>query len=161
RPCRTQAMASNRRSKRRANLGAVMITTRYRRHAMADVLFRGLTRVVALLVLIVLLGILASLFWGSRESFAAHGLAFLWEARWDPVRNQYGAWAPLLGTLLTSLVALIIAIPVSFGIAMFLTELAPEWLRRPLGTAIEMLAAIPSTIYGMWGPLVLAPLFQR
>lgn len=137
------------------------ITARYRRQVLADLLFRCLTRGVALLVLVVLAGILVSLVWGSRESFQASGLAFLWQTRWDPVRDQYGAWVPLLGTLLTSAVALAIAIPVSFGIAMFLTELAPGWMRRPLGTAIEMLAAIPSIIYGMWGLFVLAPLFQH
>src|SRR5690625_6959566 len=109
-----------------------MITARFRRHALADLFFRALTRLVAVLVLLGLLGFLASLVWGSRDSFLAHGWSFLWTAQWDPVRDQYGAWAPLLGTILTSLVALVIAIPVSFGTAMFLTELAPEWLRRPL-----------------------------
>lgn len=102
-----------------------------------------------------------SLIYGSRESIAAHGIAFLWTNEWDPVRQQYGALVPIVGTLLTSFIALVIAVPVSFGIAMFLTELSPAWLRRPLGTAIEMLAAIPSIIYGMWGLFVFVPIFQR
>ena len=80
---------------------------------------------------------------------------------WDPVQEDFGALVPIFGTLVTSVIALVIAIPVSFGIALFLTELSPVWLRRPLGTAIEMLAAIPSIIYGMWGLFVFAPLFQE
>ncbi len=127
----------------------------------ADRLFRGLTRLSALLVLALLLGILFSLAWGGRESIAAHGLPFLWTNEWDPVHDRYGALVPVAGTLITSAIALLIAVPVSFGIALFLTERCPGWLRRPLGTAIEMLAAIPSIIYGMWGLFVLVPLFQR
>lgn len=130
-------------------------------NALMDLLFKNLTRTFAFLVFILLAAILASLVYGSRESIAAHGLAFLWTNEWDPVRNIYGALVPIVGTLLTSLIALIIAVPVSFGIAMFLTELAPAWLRRPLGTAIEMLAAIPSIIYGMWGLFVFVPVFQQ
>lgn len=126
-----------------------------------DVLFKNVTRSFAFFVFILLAGIMASLIWGSRESISTHGIAFLWTNEWDPVNNQYGALVPIVGTLLTSAIALLIAVPVSFGIAMFLTELAPTWLRRPLGTAIEMLAAIPSIIYGMWGLFVFVPLFQR
>lgn len=80
---------------------------------------------------------------------------FLWHNDWNPVQESYGAIIPIVGTLITSFLALIIAVPISFGIAIFLTELAPEWLRRPVGTAIEMLAAIPSIIYGMWGLFIL------
>jgi phosphate transport system permease protein len=88
-------------------------------------------------------------------------LSFLWTNEWDPVNSEFGALVPIVGTLLTSFIALAIAIPVSFGIAMFLTELAPSWLRRPLGTAVEMLAAIPSIIYGMWGLFIFVPFFQQ
>src|SRR5690625_1756076 len=130
-------------------------------NALADALFRNLTRSFAVLVFLLLGAIMVSLIWGSRESISEYGLAFLWTNNWDPVRNEYGALVPIVGTLLTSVIALIIAIPVSFGIAMYLTELAPIWLRRPLGIAIEMLAAIPSIIYGMWGLFVFVPLFQR
>lgn len=130
-------------------------------NALMDLLFKNLTRSFAFLVFILLAGIMVSLIWGSRESIAQYGLAFLWTNEWDPVQNVYGALVPITGTLLTSLIALVIAVPVSFGIAMFLTELSPVWLRRPLGTAIEMLAAIPSIIYGMWGLFVFVPIFQQ
>ncbi|MGG4606215.1 phosphate ABC transporter permease subunit PstC [Paenalcaligenes sp. Me131] len=126
-----------------------------------DAIFKNLTRSFAFLVFILLAGIMVSLIYGSRESIAEYGLSFLWTNEWDPVRNEYGALVPILGTLATSFIALLIAVPVSFGIAMFLTELSPVWLRRPLGTAIEMLAAIPSIIYGMWGLFVFVPLFQE
>lgn len=126
-----------------------------------DAIFKNLTRSFAFLVFILLAGIMVSLIYGSRESIAEYGLSFLWTNEWDPVRNEYGALVPILGTIATSFIALLIAVPVSFGIAMFLTELSPVWLRRPLGTAIEMLAAIPSIIYGMWGLFVFVPLFQE
>ncbi len=130
-------------------------------NAFMDAVFRNLTRTFAFLVFILLGAIMVSLIYGSRESIAAHGVAFLWTNEWDPVQQAYGALVPVVGTLLTSAIALVIAVPVSFGIAMFLTELSPTWLRRPLGTAIEMLAAIPSIIYGMWGLFVFVPLFQQ
>jgi phosphate transport system permease protein len=101
-----------------------------------------------------------SLLVGSLPSIKAFGASFLWTEEWDPVQEKFGALVPIVGTLVTSAIALAIAIPVSFGIAIFLTELSPVWLRRPLGTAIEMLAAIPSIIYGMWGLFIFAPLFQ-
>ncbi|GAB2896273.1 phosphate ABC transporter permease subunit PstC [Paralcaligenes sp. KSB-10] len=126
-----------------------------------DTLFRNLTRTFAFLVFALLAAIMVSLIYGSRESILAYGISFLWTNDWDPVRNIYGAMVPVVGTLLTSLIALAIAVPISFGIAMFLTELSPTWLRRPLGTAIEMLAAIPSIIYGMWGLFVFVPVFQE
>ncbi|MEZ2721914.1 phosphate ABC transporter permease subunit PstC [Paenalcaligenes hominis] len=134
---------------------------KFNQNGLLDLLFKNLTRSFAFFVFILLAGIMASLIWGSRESISAHGIAFLWTNDWDPVNNHYGALVPIIGTLLTSAIALFIAVPVSFGIAMFLTELSPIWLRRPLGTAIEMLAAIPSIIYGMWGLFVFVPLFQR
>lgn len=127
---------------------------------LVDAGFRLLTRIFAFLVFVLLAGIVISLIYGSRESIAEFGLAFLWTDDWDPVRHSYGALVTIMGTVISSFLALMIAIPVSFGIAMFLTELAPEWLRRPLGVAIEMLAAIPSIIYGMWGLFVFVPLFQ-
>lgn len=131
------------------------------RNVILDALFKNVTRGFAFLVFILLAAIMVSLIYGSRESIAQHGIAFLWTNDWDPVHNVYGALVPVVGTLLTSAIALVIAVPVSFGIAMFLTELSPVWLRRPLGTAIEMLAAIPSIIYGMWGLFVFVPLFQQ
>lgn len=131
------------------------------RNGLMDALFRNLTRTFAFLVFSLLAAIMISLIYGSRESIAEYGFSFLWTNNWDPVQNVYGAMVPIVGTLLTSFIALLIAVPVSFGIAMFLTELSPVWLRRPLGTAIEMLAAIPSIIYGMWGLFVFVPLFQE
>ncbi|GAB1575383.1 phosphate ABC transporter permease subunit PstC [Bordetella petrii] len=130
-------------------------------NALMDALFKNLTRLFAFLVFILLAAIMVSLIYGSRESLAKYGLSFLWLNDWDPVQQNYGAVVPIIGTLLTSAIALIIAVPVSFGIAIFLTELSPSWLRRPLGTAIEMLAAIPSIIYGMWGLFIFVPIFQQ
>lgn len=135
-----------------------MKKTQYSWH---DAAFSGLTRVFAFLVFSLLAAILFSLIYGSQESLSKYGLSFLWTNEWDPVQADFGALVPILGTLLTSFVALLIAIPVSFGIAIFLTELAPGWLKRPIGTAIEMLAAIPSIIYGMWGLFVFVPFFQE
>ena len=126
-----------------------------------DPIFKNMTRGFAFFVFALLGAIMVSLIYGSRESIAEYGLSFLWTNNWDPVQGVYGALVPVVGTLLTSAIALVIAVPVSFGIAMFLTELSPTWLRRPLGTAIEMLAAIPSIIYGMWGLFVFVPLFQQ
>lgn len=131
------------------------------RNALVDASFKHLTRLFAFFVFLLLGGIMVSLIYGSRESIMEHGIAFLWTNDWDPVRNHYGALVTIAGTVISSFLALLIAIPVSFGIAMFLTELAPVWLRRPLGTAIEMLAAIPSIIYGMWGLFVFVPVFQE
>ncbi|RIY40707.1 phosphate ABC transporter permease subunit PstC [Neopusillimonas maritima] len=125
-----------------------------------DLLFKNLTRTFAFLVFILLAAIMVSLIYGSRQSISEYGFSFLWTNDWNPVEDSYGALVPIVGTLLTSVIALIIAVPISFGIAMFLTELAPNWLKRPLGTAIEMLAAIPSIIYGMWGLFVFVPIFQ-
>ncbi len=125
-----------------------------------DIAFRNITRIFAFLVFSLLAAIMVSLIYGSQESLAKYGLSFLWTDDWNPVEDSYGALVPVVGTLLSSVIALVIAIPISFGIAMFLTELSPTWLRRPLGTAIEMLAAIPSIIYGMWGLFVFVPIFQ-
>jgi phosphate transport system permease protein len=134
---------------------------KHSQNALMDALFRNLTRLFAFLVFILLAAVLVSLIYGSRQTLAEYGLSFLWTNDWDPVKQHFGAVVPIVGTLATSAIALIIAVPVSFGIAIFLTELSPTWLRRPLGTAIEMLAAIPSIIYGMWGLFVFVPVFQQ
>jgi phosphate transport system permease protein len=127
--------------------------------AIGDALFFNVTRLFAILTLLTLAGIIVSLVVASWPSLQKFGLAFLWNSEWNPPADRFGALVPIYGTLVTSWIALIIAVPVSFGIAFFLTELSPRWLRRPLGTAIELLAAIPSIVYGMWGLLVFAPLF--
>ncbi len=124
-----------------------------------DILFRNVTRLAAFGVLALLLAIIVSLIIGSLPAIHAFGFGFLSSAEWNPVTDQFGALVPIVGTLATATIALLIAIPVSFGIAIFLTELSPQWLRRPLGIAIELLAGIPSIIYGMWGLFVFAPLF--
>jgi len=126
----------------------------------ADKAFEWLTRVFAFLVFSILLAIVASLLVGSQLTLEKYGLSFIWSGHWDPVKEEFGALVPIYGTVVTSLIAMLIGVPVSFGIAIFLTELSPAWLKRPLGTAIELLAAIPSIIYGMWGLFVFAPLFQ-
>ena len=128
--------------------------------AWMDKAFEHLTRFFALLVFSLLAAILISLVIGSQVTLERYGLRFLWASEWDPVQEKFGAVVPIYGTLITSAIAMLIGVPVSFGIALFLTELSPAWLKRPLGTAIELLAAIPSIIYGMWGLFVFAPLFQ-
>ena len=124
-----------------------------------DLVFRWIARGFAFFVLAILLGIIASLIYGSWPAIVKFGPAFLVSTDWNPVTERFGALVPIVGTLVTSAIALLIGVPVSFGIALFLTELSPRWLKRPLGTAVELLAAIPSIIYGMWGLFVLAPLF--
>lgn len=128
---------------------------------LGDFIFANLTRSFAILALASLAGIIASLFYGAWPSIQKFGLPFLWTPDWNPPMAKFGALIPIYGTLVTSIIALVIAVPVSFGIAIFLTELSPPWLRRPLGTAIELLAAIPSIVYGMWGLLVFAPIFGQ
>lgn len=110
------------------------------------------------LILLLLGGLIIELFIGGLPAFRAFGLGFMTDANWDPVQQIYGAAIPIYGTLLTSALALILAVPIAFGIAYFLTELAPGWVRRPVGTAIELLAAIPSIIFGMWGFFVVVPI---
>ena len=128
---------------------------------LGDLIFGGLARAAALVVLMLLGGIIVSLCVPSWPTLQKFGLAFLWQSTWNPPGDEFGALVPIYGTLVTSVIALLLAVPVSFGIAVFLTELAPAWLRRPLGIAIELLAAIPSIVYGMWGLLVFAPHFGR
>lgn len=122
-----------------------------------DILFALLVRSAAIITLAMLVGILLSLIVGAWPALKEFGPAFLWTADWDPVQDKYGGLVMIFGTIATSLIALIIAVPVSFGIAFFLTELSPRWLRQPLGTAIELLAAVPSIVYGMWGLMVFGP----
>lgn len=126
----------------------------------ADLLFALLTKGAALLTLGLLMAIMGSLLVGAWPAVKEFGLGFFTTAQWDPVQQKFGGLVMIYGTLITSLIALVIAVPVSFGIALFLTELAPAWLKRPLGTAIELLAAIPSIVYGMWGLLVFAPILS-
>jgi phosphate transport system permease protein len=132
--------------------------TASRGHAQ-DLLFERTTMFFALFVLAMLVGILGALAWASVPAFEKFGLGFFVTNVWNPVTGQFGALAPIYGTLVTSGIALLIGVPVSFGIALFLTEMCPAVLKRPLGTAIELLAAVPSIIYGMWGLFVFAPLF--
>lgn len=136
-------------------------TARVSLSRLGDVLFENVTRLFAVLVLGTLLAILASLLVTSLPSLKAFGLGFLWSDEWDPVRDRFGALVPIYGTLVSSVIAMLIALPISFGIAIFLTEMSPAWLKRPLGTAIELLAAIPSIIYGMWGLFVFTPVFSK
>jgi len=125
-----------------------------------DTLFSVLTHGAAIFTLAMLAGIIVSLFIGAAPAIQEYGLSFLWRSEWDPVQNQYGGLVMIYGTLMTSFIALLIGVPVSFGIALFLTELSPGWLKRPLGVAIELLAAVPSIVYGMWGLLVFAPILS-
>lgn len=125
---------------------------------MADRIFGWLAKGAALFTLAMLIAILASLTVSAWPAIDKYGLGFLVNTTWDPVKEEFGGLVMIYGTLMTSFIALLIAVPVSFGIALFLTELAPAWLKRPLGTAIELLAAIPSIVYGMWGLLVFGPI---
>src|SRR3569832_1585720 len=125
-----------------------------------DRFFYYLTLGSAALVVVLLLGVMVSLFIGAWPALSTFGPSFVWTQRWSPVKEIFGALTPIYGTLVTSLIAMIIGIPVSFGIAIFLTELCPQPLRRPIGIAIELLAGIPSIIYGLWGFFFLAPFLQ-
>lgn len=130
-----------------------------RSFALQDAIFARSTQFFALLVLVTLLAIVGSLVYGAWPTISQVGPKFLVDGAWDPVRSLFGGLAPLWGTIITATIAMIIAVPVSFGIAIFLTEMCPPVLKRPLGTAVELLAAIPSIIYGMWGLFIFAPLF--
>lgn len=131
------------------------------RGAGADKAFRAVTFVAALTVLLVLGGVLAALIAGSLPALNAFRFDFFINQSWNPVRDRFGALAPIYGTLVTSIIAMLISVPVSIGIAIFITELCPAWAKRPVGIAIELLAGIPSIIYGIWGLFVLAPFLQR
>lgn len=138
--------------------GKTMISA-MRKQRIQDFVFHKLTMVFALSVLLVLVGIIISLMIGAWPAFREFGLPFITSIEWDPVNDKYGALIAIVGTLATSFIALLIAFPISFGIALFLTEICPAWLKRPLGMAVELLAGVPSIIYGMWGLFVFAPLF--
>ncbi len=125
-----------------------------------DKVFFGLTYTFAVSVLLILAGILLSLAIGSWPAFSKLGFSFFTSASWNPVTEKFGAVAPVYGTLVTSFIALLFGVPISLGIVIVLTELSPPWLRRPVGTAIELLAAIPSIIYGMWGLFVFVPFYK-
>src|SRR5690348_10886170 len=129
--------------------------------AAGDRVFRVLVGGCALLVAAALLGIALSMAWGGREAFATFGWKFLVSTDWDAVNHHFGALVPIVGTVVTALIAMLLAVPVSFGIALFLTEVAPAWLRTPVASAIELLAGIPSIIYGMWGLFIFAPFFAE
>jgi phosphate transport system permease protein len=124
----------------------------------ADRLFGWAAKGAAFVTLALLVAILGSLVFGAWPAIEKYGVGFLANSVWDPVADEYGGLVMIYGTVATSLIALVIAVPVSFGIALFLTELSPAWLKRPLGTAIELLAAVPSIVYGMWGLLVFGPI---
>jgi phosphate transport system permease protein len=126
-----------------------------------DFLFHKVTMLFSLLVLAALMGIIVSLFINAWPAFQKFGLNFVWRVEWDIVNEEFGAAIAIVGTLLSASIALLLAVPLAFGIALFLTETCPVWLRRPLGTAIELLAAVPSIIYGMFGLFIFAPLFAE
>lgn len=131
------------------------------RQRLAESLFRGATLAAAIVVLLILGGVAFSLIKGSWPALSHFKFRFITREVWNPVTDDYGALAPIYGTLVTSLIAMLIAVPISFGIAIFLTEVAPRGLRRTIGSAIELLAGIPSIIFGIWGLFVVAPILQR
>jgi phosphate transport system permease protein len=139
----------------------VVSASRVARERRVERVFRGATLGAAVLVLLLLGGVTLSLLIGGWPALAHFKLSFITTETWNPVTEKFGALAPIYGTVVTSLIAMAIAIPLSFGVAVFLTELAPQWLRRPVGVAIELLAGVPSIIYGIWGLFVLAPLLQK
>jgi phosphate transport system permease protein len=131
------------------------------RPSVGDAVFAIAARVAGLFVLVLLGAIIVELFVGGLPAFIKFGPGFLTSTDWDPVQEVYGAAVPIFGTVVTSAIALVLAVPLSFGIAFYLTELAPQWFRRPIGTAIELLAAVPSIIYGMWGFFVIVPIMSQ
>jgi phosphate transport system permease protein len=134
---------------------------RARTQKLGDAVFRLATTGFAVFVLVLLLGVIAALVHGAWPALSHFGFAFLVTEDWNPVTEEFGALAPIFGTLVTSAIAMLLGVPIAFGIAVFITELCPVWLKRPLGVMIELLAAIPSIIYGIWGLFVLAPFLQR
>jgi phosphate transport system permease protein len=135
--------------------------TARRRSNIGDIVFGWACRLAGLFVLVLLGAIIVKLLIAAMPAFQAFGLAFVTSTDWDPVRETFGAGVSIYGTIVTAVLAILLAVPVAFGVAFYLTELAPIWLRRPVGTAIELLAAVPSIIYGMWGFFVIAPAFAR
>jgi phosphate transport system permease protein len=132
-----------------------------RRQKLQDLLFHRVTWFFSMLVLLALAGILVSLLINAWPAFQKFGVSFIWRIEWDIINEEFGALIAIYGTLVSATIALLIAVPLSFGIALFLTQTCPTWLRRPLGTAIELLAAVPSIIYGMFGLFIFAPLFAE
>ena len=131
------------------------------RQRFGERLFKGATLTAAVLVLLLLGGVTIALIKGAWPALSHFKLEFLTRQVWNPVTEKFGALAPIYGTVVTSVIAMVVAIPLSFGIAVFLTELCPAWLKRPVGTAVELLAAVPSIIFGIWGMFVFAPVLQR
>lgn len=131
------------------------------RNSLKDSFARYLTKSAAVLVLLLLGGVIFALIEGSLPAIKQYGFGFITTERWNPVTEIFGAKAPIYGTVVTSLIAMLIAVPVGIGIAVFITELCPRWLKQPISTAIELLAGIPSIIYGIWGLFILAPLLQQ
>src|SRR5262245_6337942 len=127
------------------------------RAGLGDRVFAGLVKAAVWLVLLLAVGLVAALVWESWEAIRAFGWRFLWTSRWDPVAGDFGAFPFIYGTLVSSLLALLIAVPLSLGAAIYLAELAPFWIRPPIAFLIEMLAAVPSVVYGLWGIFVLVP----
>ncbi|MEY3153629.1 MAG: phosphate transporter, permease protein PstC [Pseudomonadota bacterium] len=157
-------MSSPRTADQPANLGrgpAASMVAIARRQQTQDFWFHKLTMLFSLVVLVSLIGIIASLLLQSLPTFQKFGLPFIWRIEWDIINEEFGALISIFGTLASATIALLIAVPLSFGIALFLTENCPVWLRRPLGTAVELLAAVPSIIYGMFGLFIFAPLFAE
>jgi phosphate transport system permease protein len=142
-----------------ADLPSASMVAVAKKQRFQDALFHRLTQSFSLLVLIALVGIIGSLFYNAWPTFAKFGAHFLWYVEWDIINEEFGAAISIVGTVLSAGIALVLAVPLAFGIAVFLTETCPVWLRRPLGTAIELLAAVPSIIYGMFGLFVFAPVF--
>jgi phosphate transport system permease protein len=134
---------------------------RLQREANAESVFRWATFCSAALVLLLLVGVLASLAYGAWPALKEFGWRFVTTQVWNPVTEKFGGLAPIYGTIVTSIIAMLIAIPIAFGIAVFLTETCPRWLRTPIGIAIELLAAIPSIVFGIWGLFILAPILQQ
>jgi phosphate transport system permease protein len=132
-----------------------------RHEARVEGVFRSATLISALFVLAVLAGVIVALVYGAWPALKTFGVGFVSGQKWNPVTDVYGAAGPLYGTVVTSIIALLIAVPLSFGIAVFLTETCPRWLRGPISTGIELLASIPSIVYGIWGLFVLAPILQH
>ncbi len=143
------------------NSAAISLSPRDGKDTRNDARFRWLLTAAALFVLVSLTGAALSMLWGGHSVLASEGLGFFFSTDWNPVENKYGALVPIYGTVVTAVIAMLIAVPVSFGIAFFLTEVAPRWMRAPVGTAIELLAGIPSIIYGMWGFFVLMPVMRE
>ena len=132
-----------------------------RRFSLGDAIFAGVARASGVFVLLLLGSLILSLFIGGLPAFRRFGGGFLTSTTWDPVHEVFGAAVSVYGTVMTSLLALVLAVPIAFGIAFYLTELAPAWLRRPVGIAVELLAAVPSIIYGMWGFFVIVPIMSQ